>query len=267
MEYDYKQIEKFIKGELSEAELKKFKEELNTNAELKKEVMLYQDVEISLSEIFKYEKEDKTLKATFNEFGKKYALEYSTNKEETQVDNAGVLLETKVEEATNRPTITRRLFPLAALAAAAALLLFLFNPFTNQVSPTQLAEQNFTPYQLDAFMGDDNNTEIEWKNAVKYYRAEDYENALQNFNIFLQSNPNNKEALLAKGNAQLKLNQTNAAIQTFQQVGNNSEAAKWYLALAHLKNDEVKKAKPFLQSLTGKATYGKKAKALLKAIK
>jgi len=263
MEYDYKQIEKFIKGELPEAELIRFEEELNTNSDFKKEVMLYQDVDISLSDIFKYENEDKALQVTFNQLGKKYANEYSKNEAEITVENADVSTEIHKEEAVKQPTITRRLFPLAALAAAAALLLFLFNPLANQVSPAQLAEQNFTPYQLDALMGSGDNAEADWTKGAKYYRAKDYNNALQYFNVFLKNNPNNKEALLAKGSAQMKLNLIDEAIQTFQQINSKSKASEWYLALAYLKNDEAEKAKGLLQNLSGNTKYDKNAKTLL----
>ncbi len=262
MEYNYEQIEKYLKGELSMVELNNFEQELATNSTLKEEVALYKDVDASLNNHFRFEKEDKALKAMFNEYGKKYAVEYASDQNNTSIEQN--IEHNDANKVPKRTTITRRLFPLAALAAAAALLLFLFNPFTNQVSPTQLAEQNFTPYTLETFMGGGQSDEI-LKKGKKYYNGKAYDLALENFNQYLGINANDSEVLLAKGCAEFKLHQTNNAIQTFQKIKGQA-SAKWYLALAYLKNNDVENAKAQLQSLTSNAQYGKNAKALLKEL-
>lgn len=268
MDYNYEQIVKYLKNELSSAEMQSFEQELSINKTLKEEVILYKDVEASLSNQFNYEKEDSELQITFNKLGKKYATEYSETQSETTATDS-VTSKTHSQEEINqtKPSIIRRLFPLAALAAAAALLLFMFNPFTQQLSPAQLADQNFTPYTLETFMGNGDSDEF-LKKGKKYYNGEAYALAIETFDQYLITNPTDGEVLLAKGSAQFKLNKIDASIQTFQQI-NNKTSAKWYLALAHLKNGESEKAKTLLQGLSKKEDnklYTEKAKELLKEL-
>ena len=256
MEFNYEQIEKYIKGELSPTEVKSFEQELLGNSALKEEVALYKDVENTLSKQFKFEKEDAAVETTISQLSKKYATQ---NIE----DNVSKSKENKTKEVQNsKGNIMRRLLPLATLAAAAALLLFLFNPFSNKISPTQLAAQNFEKYEPDTSMGS-SDVKTTYEEAIKNYRAENYEVAITKFDSFLKDEPNNKEALLAKGCALLELNKSGLAIQTFQQI-KGSKTANWYLALSYLKNDEVTKAQPILEGLLDNKKYGAKAKAILR---
>jgi len=266
MEYNYEQIVKYIKSELSPAEMQSFEEELSKNKTLQQEVALYKDVDVTLSNEFKYKKEDTALQATLSQLSKKYATEYAASNFEIKTTGLNTSDELYTEEAIDqtKPSITRRLFPLAALAAAAALLLFLFNPFTQQMSPVQLADQHFAPYTLETFMGNGDSNEI-LKKGKKYYNGEAYNLAIENFNKYLAINSNDAEVLLAKGSAELKLNKTEAAIQTFQLIQGKA-SAKWYLSLAYLKNGETKNAIPLLESLSeGKEnlSYTKRAKEIL----
>lgn len=258
MEFSYEQIEKYIKGELSTTEVQSFEKELAVNTSLKEEVALYKDVEASFSSHFKFEKENATIESTLGDLGKKYASENV----EHNIQNTDKIESLKAK--SGKPTITRRLFPLIILAAAAALLLFIFNPFTNQITPSQLAVQNFSPYEIETFMGDDKSDKI-LKEGKKHYNSGVYALALENFNEYLLANPNDIEVQLTKGCAQFKLEQTDAAIQTFQQI-KNSNAAKWYLALTYLKKDDVNKANTILKSLLNNQQYGNKAETLLKQL-
>jgi len=256
MEFNYEQIEKYIKGELSSTEAQSFEQELSGNSALKEEVALYKDVQNTLSKQFKFEAEDAEVETTIAQLSKKYAAQNFKN-------NVSKPQENKEEEVENsKVSITRRLLPLTTLAAAAALLLFFFNPFTNKISPSQIVTQNFERYEPDAYLATID-VKTAWQEAIKNYRAENYEVAITKFNSFLKDNPNNKEALLAKGCALLKLNKTDLAIQTFQQI-NNSKTANWYLALSYLKNDEVTKAQPILEGLLDNKKYGAKAKAIMR---
>jgi len=255
MKFNYEQIEKYIKGELSSTEAQSFEQELSGNSALKEEVALYKDVENALSKQFKFEAEDAAVETTIAQLSKKYVAQNVKNSVNKPQEN-------KAEEVENsKGSIIRRLLPLTTLAAAAALLFFFFNPFNNKISPALLAVQNFELYQLDASMGS-SDVKATWQEAIKNYRAENYVVAINKFDLFLKDNPNNKEALLAKGCALLKLNKTDLAIQTFQQI-NNSKTANWYLALSYLKNDEVTKAQPILEGLLDNKKYGAKAKAIL----
>jgi len=256
MEFNYEQVAKYIKGELPAAELQSFEQELASNTSLKEEVALYKDVEASLSTHFKFKEEDTAIEASLTKLSKKYTSENTkdVSKETSEFETKAI--------SKDKPSITRRLFPLVTLAAAAALLLFIFNPFAGQLSLGELVTQSFKPYELETFMGDDESDKI-LKEGKKHYNDEAYKLALENFNEYLSVNPNDKEVQLAKGCSQFQLNQTDAAIQTFKQIENNS-SAQWYLALSYLKKEEAHKAKTILESLVSDRQFRTKAKALLK---
>jgi len=245
MEISNIKINQYINGELTGELLEAFEATLATNKDLRDEIKQHKEIDTVLMKNYldlddeARKKEKENLQPIFDELGEKY-----------------------FKKENKSTAIIRRLMPIVIFTVAAALLLFFFNPFTNKTSPTQLAVQNFELYQLDASMGS-SDLKATWTEAIKNYRAENYEVAITKFDSYLKDNPNNKEALLAKGCALLKLNKTDLAIQTFQQI-NNSKTANWYLALSYLKNDEVTKAQPILEGLLDNKKYGAKAKAILR---
>jgi Tfp pilus assembly protein PilF len=87
----------------------------------------------------------------------------------------------------------------------------------------------------------------------------------------VEANPADEQFILQLGSAYLSTNQTKKAIENLQKVNLSSvnyQAAQWYLALAHLQNNEVEIARKTLTALAnaGERTYSMRAKTLLKKL-
>lgn len=291
--YDYEKIEKYISNKLSESEQALFEQEVQTDSELKKEVDSYKKVHNELAYKFKYKQEDNEFQALIEDLGYQYFSKKSAATNLGSESEIEILVGNKEQSESeqqiyenSKPAKTKRLFIIGAFAAAATVLFFLFNPFKNQLSSAQLAEQHFMPYELQTIMNSGNNNGVTpdsglegsdliknteskelLKKGKKYYNEKDYALAKQYFNQYLSVNPNDIDVQLAKGSSEFKLGQTNAAIQTFKEMKDSNDAL-WYLALAYLKNKEAEKAKPLLKSLSNKddKKYTKEAKEILKAL-
>lgn len=107
-------------------------------------------------------------------------------------------------------------------------------------------------------------------NALKAYRAKNYQASLPYFKTYLNDQPQNSKALFLYSLANLEVNDIETAIPNLEkvrQLKNDMELyqdATWYLALAQTKNKKNKIAISLLSELIeGKSTfYGKKARAL-----
>jgi len=223
-------INEYISGELTGNDLVEFKKLLVTDEALQQKIKVHRQIDEVLSENYfevnrfnqaEYDKEKKRLNLIFTKMNKKYFV--------------------KEKNIPKKPSIIRRLLPFVALAAAATLLFFVFNPFVNNLSPTQLADQYFESYTSGTLMGED---------------------------PILVDSP---KILLEKGSNQYEANQIEQAIQTFQQVADNSSLiyqneANWYLALCYLKQNKPEMAKPLLNQLQQSTDFGIKSKAILKQL-
>jgi len=245
-------INEYISGELTGNDLIEFEKLLATNEDLQQQIKVHRQIDTVLSENYfdinrfnreDYQNEKERLNPIFNKMNQKYFAEGDSEEKkisdiETKV--IGIDSQTPQTDTTQSSPIIRRLLPFAALAAAAALLLFVFNPFANQVSPTQLADQYFESYSTGTLMGEEDN--------------------------LLANSP---KALLEKGSKQYQDNQLKEAIQTFKKIAlNNSliyeNKANWYIALCYLKLNKPEAAKPVLRQLRQSSDYKDKAKIILK---
>lgn len=242
-------INEYISGELTGNELVEFEKLLANDEDLQQQIKVHQQIdEVLVDNYFElnrfneaaYQTAKEDLNPIFNKMNQKYFVEEDTIKEKK--------ISTKESETTSIETkestpIIRRLLPFVALAAAAAFLLFVFNPFANQVAPSQLADQYFESYSTGTLMGEED--------------------------FMLENSP---KALLKKGSEQYQNSQYEAAIQTFKKVTINKYSlvyenkANWYMALCYLKLDKPQAAKSLFRQLQQSVDYKDKAKAILKQL-
>lgn len=257
---DYKQIDEYISGQLTGKALADFEVQLLTNKALAEEVELYKDVGETLTTNYAYEKEDAELKQLFNKLGKDYfpkeeVVEKTINVEQ---DNTKVVqLETVTgKKDSGGSSGIRWLRPIIGLAVAALIALLIFQPWQRS-----LIDSYYEPYALNVTQrtGDDMAALIQ---AQKAYNSGDYASALPVFEQY----SDNAQVQLAKGNAAYNLGKTDEAIATFQQVASGNSvyvpAANWYLALAHLKQEQPEKAKAALGNIPEDSSYYAKAQEL-----
>jgi len=239
-------INEYISGELTGKELIEFEKLLATDKDLQEQIKVHQQIDMVLSDNYfemnrfnqaEYEMEKQHLNPILNKLNKKYFREDGAEEKKINTE------EIKLNKKEKTTPIIRRLLPLVALAAAAALLFFIFNPSVNQMSPTQLADQYFESYSTGTLMGEEDHT--------------------------LANSP---KAILKKGSQQYENNQFEEAIQTFKKVTINKYSlvyenkANWYMALCYLKLDKPQAAKPLFRQLQQSVDYKDKAKAILKQL-
>ncbi len=263
-------INEYISGELKGNDLVEFEKLLAADTELQQQIKVHQQIDEVLSEKYVevnqfnesvYESQKERLNPFLQKMNKKYFVEEGNN-------TVKKTIEQKIEVAENKKpnTIIRQLLPFATLAAAAAFLLFVFNPFAHNLSSTQLADNHFEIYNMDTSR-DATDLASDLENGQFAYKEGNYEKALLHFNTYLTQKPNDPKVLLAKGNCTYQLKQYDSAIETFQKVIQlktiQSNAGHWYLALSYLKKDRKEDAKITLNAIDKDSKYYQKAKELL----
>ncbi len=261
---NYKQIDEYIKGELTGEALAGFEAKLLIDKALAEEVALYKDVDKTLETAHAYEEEDAELGQLFNQLGKKYFTKETTIQEtgsaKIKQDNTKVVQLQPNEKENEKANSSGLgwLRPVVALAVAALIALLIFQPWqADFVRPFD------APYQLAVVdRSGGNETLIA---AQKAYNSGDYAAAIPVFEKY----PDSIEAQLAKGNAQYYLGDTDAAIRTFEQIASGSSVyvstANWYLAGVHLEQNQPEKAKTALSKIKS-GQYYDKAQNLLKEL-
>jgi len=254
-------INKYANGELSGNALKEFEDLLEKDKALQEKVdsHKFMDAVLYKNSSIVDEDEQTELKPLLKDLGTKYFSKEGYEK----TDEATATITSESEQSKSEPNRIRRLLPFAALAAAAALLLFLFIPNTEK----KLYAKHFEVPDNQSKMGKILTT---FDKANKAYNTKNFEDAVQLYNEYLLEDSNNPKALLYKGGAELASKQTNAAIATFQKLEQNnrySDVANWYLALGYLKKGEEEKTESYLKLITkDDKKYYYKAQQLLKEL-
>jgi len=254
-------INKYASGELDDEALKEFEDLLEKDKALQEKVDAHKFMDAVLYKNIVTDDEDiqTELKPLLKELGSKY---FSNEEfERTGKKSTSIPLENK----QSKPNRIRRLLPFAALAAAAAVLLFLFIP--NQEN--KLYTQFFEPPAIDISLSNQTNPST-FDKANKAYKSKNYKEAVVLYNEYLLEDSNNPMALLFRGGAELALKQTDAAMLTFQKLVQNqkyADIANWYLALAYLKKEDKERAKSNLKRISNEdKEYYDKAQQLLKKL-
>lgn len=137
--------------------------------------------------------------------------------------------------------------------------------------PAQWSRDYLQPLENVLFTADETNTRWELRVGMEAYNAQNYEEAVANLNVYYiaTKDPN---AGLYLGIAQLMAGQQEAAISVLTAVseaqqGPALDAAQWYLSLALLENNEIKKARTLLQSIPENSLYFQQAQELLLLLK
>jgi len=223
------QINQYINGELAGEAFVAFEAKLKTDEDFRNKLEMHKEIDTVLMKNYldlddeARAKEKERLQPIFDEMSEKYFRK--------------------------EKTIIRRLLPMVAFTAAAALLLFIFNPFANKnenkLSSVELADEFFEPYTQGDLMGSPGSDSI-------------------------KTNP---KQLLTKASKYFEENQVDKAIQAFQKVVASidvsdvyKQKANWFLALCYLKQNQPEKAKPLLEELKQNEEYKEDAKAILKQI-
>lgn len=264
-------ISQYINGELSGTALKQFEALLEKDTALQEEIQFHIEVEQALS-IKKEVDSNKNLKSFLSDLGKTHIQNAPEKKPEQVAEDGGKEIIANTEFFDENKSILKKLNPYWLFAAAAALLLILFVPSLQKKTNPEIAANYFKPYQLnDEVMGDDD-ISVVYKNAKRNYAKDNFKEANNQFAVYLRAEPNAPKVWLAKGCADFKLDDFDAALYSFKKTIETDESgiyhanANWYLALCYLKKDNPEKTKHHLQNIQQGDDYFDEAQKLIRQL-
>lgn len=255
---DYEKIEQYLNDELASDERTAFELQMQADAALATEVILYKNILNGLQN----NAAARAGEAAFIE-----TLE--ANKKKLHHQHTAKII----------PFYKSRVFVIATTAIAASVLAFvlIFSLFTSPKNAQQLYAQYAVHDTISATMRGSIDTGTQQKIAdslffimQQAYNHKQYVLALP----FLQSytaTHNEVEYKLATGICLLETNQYDKAISIFKSVANTENVlkyrAKWYTALTYLKQNKIAQCKEALQQIPAEAGEYNNAQQLLKALK
>lgn len=239
-------IERFISGEMSEAEKTWFKKELEGNVGLQEELEIRKKAEMVLknNDIIK-------LRNKLAEIERKRAATVSTR-------NAG------------------RQFGLKYAAAVAGLLTIgSFIYFNSRNLPKEeIMARYYKPYEtVSAPRSLQGETHGDFSIAMEYYIVRDYKNAALYFSKVLTTDPKYIESTMHFGVSKYEEKDYPEAQRLFNTVINDNnnlfiEDARWYLALCYIQTDETDKAVYQLKLIKkSESIYRKNAARVLRRLR
>jgi hypothetical protein len=242
-------IERYVLGELSEADAKAFALEIEADAQLAEAVADFRSFRADLQAMDEADFMGK-MKAMAGEI----QAESASDQHEPPPSS---------EPAPN-PSFLRRRWPYAV--AAVLLLLLIPTLMLLRGGDDALFNEYFSPYS-DVATGRDSDDPA-FLAAMEAYNAADYSAALPHFNQFLSAAPTDQDGLFYGGIAELAAGSPAIAIQRLEQLrgrqGIFQTAATWYIALAQLKSGSRHRARSMLEELVATPnSYEERARELL----
>ncbi len=246
LEEKYTLIEKYLAEEMQGEELENFEAQLQTDVELKEELMLHRQ----LAETLKGEKVHE-LRSVLNEVDKDW-------KAPSKKDSA------KIVKFNFRRILT--------IAAVLVLLIVGYQWFTNNnLSSEELYTSNFEPYPMllnQRSVEENTVNSITFNNAITFYNKNQFMEAEAAFDKLLQTQPDNISYQFYQANIFLASQNATDAIPIFQKIiaENNplfGEQARWYLSLAYLQLGQKENARALLEKIQEGQFKAKEASTIL----
>lgn len=242
-------IERYINGEMEQAEKVWFEKELEDNDFLKSEIALRK-------------KTDNLLKRH--------------NMIDLRNKLAGIEKSRKAREIIS---INRKKAALRSAAAVAGfviigtMLLFI----NRSQTPEEIFRNNFTLYEPGGTVRNSVNSSgteaVLYLKALELYRQGDFSGAAGLFREYLKNRPGHMEAHLVYGVTEMKISDYPEAEKSFNTIisdGNNMyiDNARWYLAQCYLKtNNSYAARKELLNISRSKNVFSKKAEKILRKLR
>ena len=221
---DYTKLDQYLQNELPEAERAAFEARLQTEADLAAELQLRQQMDTYL----RTQQQLPSLQEKMAALGKQHFA---------QTDKPRV-----------RQLARRRLFYVLGAAAAVALVLLVWNPF----SRGNLYEQ-FAQHPPLALVERAENQDLATQ-AEQALESNEFAQAYDLLKELLAANPDNPQLLLALGISALETDRSAEASRYFTELANGSTAlseyGSWYLILTAIKDGNQSLARQYLDGQT-----------------
>lgn len=238
-------IERYLAGEMDEAEKQWFRKELSENKKLRKEVELRRRTDAILK-----------------------------NQDLMSLRNKLIMIEEKREKDVNDKKPGHRM-GIKYAAAVAGLIIIVSIAFLSKknLSSDEIIEKLYRPYEAATNVRSDKLVlNQDYNLALEYFNVHDYRNAAFYFKRVLEKEPGNMHSVLLNGISNFEIENYPDAKDSFLNViGNNNnyyiDHAQWYLALCYIKTDEMAKAVEQLTEIQKSNTvYRKSARKILRSL-
>lgn len=239
-------IERYINGEMNEAEKEWFEKELATNEQLRKEVILRKQT-------------DEVLR---NQDILDLRMKLNLIRQKNEV-------KTLVSSTKKRPSL-KYAAAISVLAVIGILALFTNRKMTSE----ELFEKYHKLYEPSTEMRSGlSNIESDFATALEYYNVHDYRNAAIYFSRVTEKDPGNMHSTLLYGISSFENSNYPEAEKSFNRVIDDADNlyidhAHWYLALCYLKTNENEKAVGELDYIKESTSlYSRDAAKILKKLR
>lgn len=247
MESDLELIEKYLAGELSEAEKQDTELRLQEDKTFAHRLDIIKNMQGALLP------EVEGFKADLNEAFEAHCAE-------------------QPEKEARSPFFRRPYMIAASVVLLMGAFAVYFLVLQNQ-TPQQLYAANFSVPAENISVRNDDTVNDDLQKALKAYNEEDYAQALSYFDKVGSAEPQSEAVIFYSGICHMMLDQPEESIVNFNKVlqnGSSSYAttAQWYLGLSFLQVDDAKGAKKVFEELILKngSNYAKKAEIILKQL-
>ena len=239
-------IERYNAGEMDDAEKEWFRNELNNNEKLRKEVDLRRRTDSILKN-----QDVMNLRNKLNAIEKKRSVPLPARKPGRRIN-----------------------IRYAAAIAGVVIIGSIALLSDRQLSSDEIIDRFYKPYEAESSL---RSVELvknqDYKLALEYYNINDYRNAAIYFEKVIENEPGNMHSTLLNGISNFEIQNYPEAEGSFSKVidDNNNyyiDHAQWYLALCYIKTDEKLKAVDQLAIIEKSRTiYRKDAKRILRSLK
>jgi tetratricopeptide (TPR) repeat protein len=238
-------IERYIAGEMNEAEKQWFIKELDGNSGLREEVTLRERTDLVL---------------------KRHDIISLRNK----------LSEIEKNRRSRIPSkTTGKRLPISIAAAITGLIIISSIAFfgTGHLTNDEIINQYYKSYEgVSTSRSSHEATSNDYSTGLEYYNIHDYKNAALYFSKVLNVDPENIESTMFFGTSSFEVNNFPDAQRSFKKVIDNNnnlfmEDAEWYLALCYVRTNDIKRASAELKAIkNSKSIYSKNASKILRQI-
>ena len=239
-------IERYIAGEMNDAEQNWFLKELDGNSRLREEVTLRK-------------KADKLLQ-------NHNIIQLRNKLSEIEKDRASRI----PSNATGKRLSTRIAAVVAGLIIISSIAFLSNKPLTSD----QIISQYYKTYDGGSVSrSSQSDASNDYSTGLEYYNIKDYKNAARYFSKVLNKDPENMESVMFYGTSSFEVKNYPEAKRSFSKVIDNNnnlfiEDAEWYLALCYLQTNDLKKASDELAAIKkSRSIYSKNAGKILRGMK
>ncbi len=235
----YEKIELYLANEMSEQDRLAFEQEMNTNAEVKETVALYQSLNDDYVQIENSKIGVSQLQQNLQEISPNYFKE-----------------EKKAKVFSMKQTVS--------LLAVAASLFFAFLLLKPMLFSNKDLFKSY--YEEEALSTQRSNSDSVTK-AIELFNKKEYSQALIYLEAITNKDADATDLQLAKGVCYLNLAQYDKANTVFETVATGQtiykERAQWLKAMLLLKQEKKAACKTYLQTIETSSSYYKKAQELI----